>query len=203
MPMRKPSEYIPAALVGLRDRLMSDCTEVLRHGDLSAKVVRVGSPARGADTASDLQTLEDCRVLALAADFPRLTRGTTVEYGSSIRFVTSVRTNPTEKTLIVGMTAELEDVIWTRDASPHLTATLKAALRNRGPSQNAGNVYAPVTGDEWRAFVCFGGDEAVKISAGDTLRRANGELLTVQQARIEEHVGWVLILTTDMKGPLT
>lgn len=198
--MRTPSQYVPAAFENLRTRLMADCAETLRFGNAVANVVRVGSPARGEDEANSLQMIEHCRVLALASELPGISRGATVDFHDSARFVTSARTNPTTRTLIVGMTDRLEDLIWTRDAPPHVKATFKAAMYHVGDTQNAGSAYVPVIGNEWIAFICPGGAEVLKISPGDTLTRGNGTVLTVQRVNIEEHVGWVLRLTTDMKG---
>lgn len=200
--MRKPSEYVPAALANLRRRSMSDCVETLRHGEASAEVVRVGSPARGEDAASDLRVLEHCRVLAFAADFPDITRGSTVVFRGSTRYVTAVKTNPTAKTLVVGLSVELEPVVWRRDAYPHTTGTFMAALHDGGPSQNAGNVYSPVVADAWTAFIAFDAAEAERIVPGDTLTREDGTSLSVQQVRRDDPGGWILRLASDMKGPL-
>ena len=66
--MRKPSEYLPAAVKKLRSRLMPDCSELLRHAGRCATVTRVGSPSRGEDALTETEIVESAHVLALAAD---------------------------------------------------------------------------------------------------------------------------------------
>lgn len=108
--MRKPSEYLPAALKGLRSRLMPDCSETLRHAGRSAEVTRVGSPLRGEDALDGSDVAEGVRVLASAADFPELSKGSLVSLAGKWRIVTSARTDPAEATLSIGMSAELDAV---------------------------------------------------------------------------------------------
>ena len=106
--MRKPSEYLPAAVAGLRSRLMPDCSETLCHAGRSAVVTRVGSLSRGEDAMSGADVNEDVHVLALTADFPELSKGRLVSLSGKWRIVTSARTDPAAATLSVGMSAELE-----------------------------------------------------------------------------------------------
>ena len=47
--MRKPSEYVPAAMAKLRGGSLSGCSEVLRHGGRTATVTRIGKAKRGGD----------------------------------------------------------------------------------------------------------------------------------------------------------
>lgn len=200
--MRKPSEYLPAALAGLRSRLLPDCSETLVHGGNCALVTRIDSPKRGEDAASDVGPLEECRVLASASDFPGLRKGSTVTYKETPRFVVSAKTEPAQATLLIGLTPPLEPVVWTQDAEPHARATFLVALRRRGPSQSAGHVYDYVTGDEWKAFVCDGGTGMAAVKEGDTFQRMSGEVLTIQQIHHDEIMGWTFTLTSNMKGPL-
>ena len=106
--MRTPSEYLPAAVAGLRRRLMPESSEVLRHAGRSAVVTRVGSRARGEDPLAGADANEDVRVLGLAADFPELAKGRLVTLGGGWRIVVSARVDPAAATLVVGLTAELE-----------------------------------------------------------------------------------------------
>ena len=106
--MRKPSEYLPAAVAGLRSRLMPDCSETLCHAGRSAVVTRVGSLSRGEDAMSGADVNEEVHVIALAIDFPELTKGRLVSLSGKWRIVTSARTDPAAATLSVGMSAELE-----------------------------------------------------------------------------------------------
>lgn len=87
--MRKPSEYVAAAKAHLRDSLIPDCSEVMRHGERTAKVTRIGSPSVGGEPLMGDEPAENCRVLAMASDFPTLARGEAVELGRTFRVVTS------------------------------------------------------------------------------------------------------------------
>lgn len=200
--MRKPSEYLPAALAGLRGRLMPDCSEVLVYCGRAANVTRVGTPKRGENTASDFEPIEAVRVLASFSDFPGMAKWATVTYRDAPRIVTSAKVDPSRSVLTIGMTEPLEPVVWTRDAAPHNTATFNAAIDDRGPSQNAGPTYGPVVADAVKAFVCGGDAMAAKIAIGDTLRRMNGETLTIQQIKVERPFALILTCTRDMKPPL-
>ena len=106
--MRKPGEYLPAAVAGLRSRLMPDCSETLGHAGRSAVVTRVGSLSRGEDAMAGADVNEDVRVLALASDFPELEKGRLVSLSGKWRIVTSASTDPAAATLSVGMSQELE-----------------------------------------------------------------------------------------------
>lgn len=106
--MRKPSEYLPAAVAGLRSRLMPDCSETLCHAGRSAVVTRVGSLSRGEDAMSGADVNEEVHVIALAIDFPELAKGRLVSLSGKWRIVTSARMDPAAATLSVGMSAELE-----------------------------------------------------------------------------------------------
>ena len=97
--MRKPSEYLPAAVKGIRCRLMPDCSETLRQGERSATVTRVGTTSRGEDALTDSDVSEGVRVLALAADFPDISKGRLVSLSGAWRIVTNARTDPAGATL--------------------------------------------------------------------------------------------------------
>lgn len=108
--MRRPSEYVPAALARLRGSLIPDCAEVMRHGDSSAQVVRVGSRSRSEDTMTETDVSEFFRVLAFSSDFPRLAKGEAVELeraGQSpeLHIVTAIRSDITGDALTVGLSA--------------------------------------------------------------------------------------------------
>ena len=201
--MRKPSEYLPAAMVGLRGRLMPDCSDVLVYCGRSAAVTRVGTPKRGENTASDFEPIEAVRVLASFSDFPDVAKWETVTYRDTLRIVTSAKVDPSRSVLTVGMTDPLEPVVWTRDAVPHNSATFNAAIDERGPSQNAGPTYGPVVADAVKAFICGADAMAANIAIGDTLRRMNGETLTIQQIKFERPFALILTCTTDMNPPLS
>ena len=106
--MRKPSEYLPRAVAGLRSRLMPDCSMVLCHAGRCATVTRVGSRSRGEDALSETDIGEDVRALAVASEFPELSKGSLVTLSGKSRIVTSARTDPAAATLSIGMSAALE-----------------------------------------------------------------------------------------------
>ena len=105
--MRKPSEYLPAALKGLQSRLMPDCSETLCHAGRSSTVTRVGTISIGEDALSGTEVPEGIRILAWAADFPGLGKGALVELGGEWRIVTSARTDPARASLSLGLSASL------------------------------------------------------------------------------------------------
>ena len=106
--MRKPSEYVAAARKRLFDGQLSGCLETLRHGERAAKVTRIGSTSRGEDAVAETDVFEQCRVLASASDFPRLSKGSAVELGDTVRVVTSASADITKTLLTVGLSAEFE-----------------------------------------------------------------------------------------------
>ena len=101
--MRKPSEYVAVAKARLRDSLIPDCSEVMRHGERSATVTCVGSPSIGEDALMGESPVECVRVLALAADFPALRKGEAVELGQSLRVVTSCKAAIVQAGFTVGL----------------------------------------------------------------------------------------------------
>lgn len=108
--MRKPSEYLPAALKGLRSRLMPDCSASLLCGGRSATVTRVGTTALGEDALAGSDVAEGMRVLASAADFPGLGKGRLVSLDGEWRVVVSARTDPAAATLSLALSASLTKV---------------------------------------------------------------------------------------------
>ena len=106
--MRKPHEYVSAAMAKLRNGSLSGCSEVMRHDGRSAAVTRVGTSGRGGDAVSETGVEETCRVLADVAAFPSLQVGEAVELGASVRIVTSCDTGPANALLSVGMSAPMD-----------------------------------------------------------------------------------------------
>ena len=105
--MRKPSEYLPAALKGLRSRLMPDSSETLCHAGRSSTVTRVGTASIGEDALSGMEIPEGVRVLAGAADFPGLGRGRLVSLDGELRVVTGAKTDPAGAVLSLSLSASL------------------------------------------------------------------------------------------------
>jgi len=105
--MRKPSEYLPAALKGLRSRLMPDCSVTLCYAGMSSTVTRVGTTPVGEDALSGTEVPEGVRVLAGAADFPGLGRGRLVSLDGELRVVTGAKTDPAGAVLSLSLSASL------------------------------------------------------------------------------------------------
>lgn len=105
--MRKPSEYLPAALNGLRSRLMPDCSVTLCYAGMSSMVTRVGTTPVGEDALSGTEVPEGVRVLAGAADFPGLGRGRLVSLDGELRVVTGAKTDPAGAVLSLSLSASL------------------------------------------------------------------------------------------------
>ena len=87
---------------------MPDCSMVLCHAGRCATVTRVGSRSRGEDVLSETDIGEDVRALAVASEFPELSKGSLVSLSGKSRIVTSARTDPAAATLSIGMSAALE-----------------------------------------------------------------------------------------------
>lgn len=108
--MLKPSEYVAAALRGLRSAALAGNAAELTCGEACAEVTRVASVQVGEDDkansepSDDLE--EDVRVLALAADFPDIRKGAAADLDGGFRIVTSVRVDAAGATLTVGLSAE-------------------------------------------------------------------------------------------------
>lgn len=105
--MRKPSEYLPAALKGLRSRLMPDCSVTLCYAGMSSTATRVGTTPVGEDALSGTEVPEGVRVLAGAADFPGLGRGRLVSLDGELRVVTGAKTDPAGAVLSLSLSASL------------------------------------------------------------------------------------------------
>lgn len=190
--MRKPSEYIPAAMAKLRRSLIPDCSEVLRHGGRSAEVTRVGSVSKGGDSVTDSDVNENVRVLADAADFPELAKGCLVTLSDTWRIVVSATTDPARASLVVGMSAALD--------------TIRAAYRRPGTKiafpvdvlavegdelEPDGNAYAPTFSRVWHVAVSADSwDEPTEPQVGDTLELDGANL---RVASVSKRDGfWIL-----------
>lgn len=148
--MRKPSEYLPAALKKLRGRLMPDCTETLCHGGRSATVTRVGSVSRGGDALTNADVNEGVRVLASASDFKELSKGSLASLSGEWRIVTDVRTDPAGVTLSVGLSASLESTRAAyRRPGTQIRQTVDVLAVESDMIEPNGDSFAPVASRQW------------------------------------------------------
>lgn len=154
--MRKPSEYIAAAVRNVRDRLMDDCRERMTHGDRTAMVTRASSFRRGEDEVSDFGATEAVRVLALASDFPDIDKGVGVTLGDTFRVVTSVRTDCAGASKYVGLSYPFEkfaaSVSGKRGANVIHTPVMILAVSN-GKQTEYADGYAPVEVYSWTVAI--------------------------------------------------
>lgn len=178
--MRKPSEYIAAAVRNVRDRLMDDCRERMTHGDRTAMVTRASNLRRGEDEVSDFGATEAVRVLALASDFPGIDKGAGVTLGDTFRVVTSVRTDCAGASKYVGLSYPFEkfaaSVSGKRGSNVMHTPVMILAVSN-GKQTEYVDGYAPVDVYSWTVAIpakewLWDGDPQI----GDEIRFANTRL---------------------------
>ena len=153
--MRKPSEYVAAALRGLREGTLAGNAALMSHGGRSASVSRVGSVQFGEDAISADAPAEAVRVLALADDFPILAKGDPVELDGSLHVVTSARRDASGASITVGLSSafcRFRAAYARRGRCPefpvHVLALEDAAL----PSAYA-DAAAPASGQSWTVCV--------------------------------------------------
>lgn len=169
--MRKPSEYLPAALKGLRSRLMPDCSETLCHAGRSSTVTRVGTTSIGEDAISGTEVPEGVRVLAWAADFPGLGRGRLVSLDGEWRVVTGARTDPAGATLSLSLSASLAATKAAyRRPGTKIAQTLDVLVVESSSSDSSGSDVAAALYATWYVAVAEDGWlEPTAPQVGDAL----------------------------------
>jgi len=113
--VRKPSEYIAAAVRNVQNRYMTDSTFIMTHVNESATVTRTASFRSGESTVTGDAPTEVYRVLAIAEDFPTIDRDDLVSLSSSqssqpstsSHLVTSIRSDLVRSSLTVGLSEAL------------------------------------------------------------------------------------------------
>lgn len=200
--MRKPSEYIAKALQGVRNRLMPDCSVVLRQGEHSATVTRVGTTQRGGDALMGEGINEGVRVLASAADFPGLAKGSAVELGDSFRVVVSASTDPAGAALSISLSAEFENHPATyrgtrREGEKARTfrIPLNVLLLDGGPASNFDDAIAPTCATSYTAAVRrTDWPESSDPELGDVMEVAlDGRPVVVKVSAVARHEGWFIL----------
>ncbi len=208
--MRKPSEYIPAAMAKLRGSLIPDCSEVLRHGGRSAEVTRVGSVSKGGDAMTETDVSESIRVLADAADFPDLSQGNVVTLGDEIHIVTSCRADISRKLLTVGLSSSLLEC----PAEYTGTRRVHGRVRNLDFTQTVlaleasgidygGDVAAPSVIQTW--VVCIAVDlwpdeTPPGISDALELHHPQGGLSLLRVSSVVRHDGYWILRARPREG---
>lgn len=190
--MRKPSEYLPVALKGLRSRLMPDCSETLCHAGRSAEVTRVGTTSRGEDALDGSDIAEGVRVLASASDFPELLKGSLVSLSGRRHIVTGARTDPAAATLSVGLSAALDDVrvAYSRPGTK-VRFPLDALAVESDVIEPVSDAFAPTASRAW--FVAVSADqwtEPTGPQVGDALTLDGANLRVASVAKRDGF--WIL-----------
>ena len=200
--MRKPCEYVTAAMAKLRGSSLSGCSEVLHHGEQSATVTRVGLSQKGGDEVTDAGVPENCRVLANVADFPKLKTGEAVEFGKTLRVVTSCTTGPVNTLLTVGLSAAFEkcpaSYSGTRREAGHVRQIkhpIDVLLLENGTADNSMESVAPtyatayvaaIRRDDW--------PEESEPEVSDVLEVAPGGLpFVLKVSTVTRHDGWYIL----------
>jgi hypothetical protein len=94
-----------------------------------------------------------------------------------------------------------ETVSWRQDAAPHKSAGFKAVvLQGSGESSSAGHSAEPVSANAWSVIVPAFEAIITDIKIGDTIRRMDGNILTVQQVTRGD-VEWIISCTSEMRAP--
>lgn len=186
--MRKPSEYIAAAVRNVQRRHMSDTALLLACGGDSATVTRVASVMRGEPDVNGDDPAENVRVLAVASDFKTITKGDVATLGESVRIVTSVRTDCAGASQYIGFSAALENcaayVAGVR-GNRAVRFPLDILAENNGLATDYTDGYAPTSVHSWTLVVaCDDWPESGEPQIGDEFRfDKDGEPVRVKVAR--------------------
>ena len=200
--MRKPSEYVAAAKARLRDSLIPDCSEVLRHGERAAKVTRIGSPSVGDDPLTGEDVAEAVHVLAFVADFPTLCKGAAVELEGTFRVVTSCRMDIAGAGYVVGLSAAFEKCpaaySGTRRESGsvrRLKHPLDVLLLETGTADNYADALAPTYATAYIVAVRrTDWPEVSDPEPSDTIEVApGGHPLALKVSTVTRHDGWYIL----------
>lgn len=211
--MRKPHEYVSAAMAKLRNGSLSGCSEVMCHDGRAAAVTRIGTSARGGDEVSETGAEENCRVLADVASFPLLRVGVVVKLGASVRIVTSCDTGPANALLSVGMSAPLDATraicSGTRreDGTAHKFRHAVDILCMRSASEPPELAEAAAMCGEQSYLACVAVDtwpETFPPQTGDAIEftdtKRTWETVRLKVASVVRHDGWWMLRARPRGG---
>jgi len=188
--MRKPSDFITAAVRNVQNRYMADSAATLTCGASCAKVTRAASVRRGEDEVSGDAPAETARVLALASDFPTVTKGDVATLDGDTRIVTSVRVDCFGASCYVG----LSDSLTVRTASVFghrgqrlIRFPVELLALDNGLANDVTDGYAPTTVRAWTLVTAVDAwPENEWPQIGDELRfEKDGEDVRVKVARCD------------------
>ena len=216
--MRKPNEYVAAAKAHLRDSLIPDCSEVMRHGERTAKVTRVGSPSAGGEPLMGDEPAENCRVLALAADFPELARGEAVELGRTFRVVLSCTADIAGAGYTVGLSDAFEKCpacyTGTRRESGQVRQIkhpLDVLILETGTADNYADALAPtcataytvaIRRDDWPETSEPDPSDQLEVCPQAGCGAATGPVrsITLKVSTVSRHDGWYILKCRSRGG---
>lgn len=188
--MRTPSEYIAAAARNIRANLMRDCAATLTHGRYCSEVTRVSSPRRGEEEVSEAGSSEAIRVLAPASDLFGVEKGDAAWLDDELRIVTSVRTDPSNSAMFVGLSDPLTKYTasWTCSRQGrHVSDTVPVMAKNNGLMTEYADGYAPVQVQSWAVVVPFDSwNSPTPPQIGDELRFGDERLRVSRVDRRDE-----------------
>lgn len=94
-----------------------------------------------------------------------------------------------------------ELLVWQQDKSPHLRGSFRATvLRGEGGSNNAGGSRDPLSADGYTVMVDWRSAVVGQLTIGDTIKRADGTVLTIQQLTREHGIGVTVRCTADERA---
>ncbi len=195
--MRTPSEYVAAALRCLRATSLAGNAARMSHGGRAAPVARVGSVQFGEDAISADAPAEAVRVLALAADFPLLSKGEPVELDGSLHVVTSARRDASGASLTVGLSAafgRFRAAYARRGSGPAFPVPVLALEDAALPSAYA-DAAAPASGQSWTVCVpASEWPEPTPPQVGDEIRldAPSGEARLKVASAVRSGAWWLL-----------
>lgn len=200
--MRKPSEFIAAAVRGVRDNLMSDCSRTLAHGCEVGRVTLATTMSRGEDAVSESGVTESMRVLALAADFPDITKGDPAKLDGTLRAVTSVRLDPSRTMQYVGLSAPFKaySAVYTgtrrgAGGAGDIQHNASILVLDAGNATDYPDAIAPTY--ERRFLVAIRAADwtyPTTPEVSDNINAAiEGKPLTLKVSVVTRHVGWFIL----------
>lgn len=182
--MLKPSQYIAAAVRGIRDRLMDDCAMTLTRGDVTAKVTRASASLRGETGAGDFGPTEIIRVIAVASDlYEGIDKGDSVCLDETERFVTSVRADAAQASLYIGMSDAMRPISFHLIRSEGMTENITAMaviVKTSDGDFFDGSASAKPNLRVVTAYIRAKDLIGASIQSGDRFVRENGEKFAIE-----------------------
>ena len=180
----------------------SDATHVMRHGeDEEGRVVQSSSRDFTDEVAGDAPAVASS-VIANAAHFPTLERGSAVEIGGSLRVVVSLKEDAVGATFTAGLSAPFERTAATYSGrrrgatgARSLLLPIDVLYVENGVADGYSDASAPayalsytlaVRADDWP-------DETAPETADSVEIAPDGHSATLKVSSVERHDGWYIL----------